>query len=87
MISIGIPILGSVLILICGKYPNLRETVTLVTSVLMFISVCLLIEPVIGGQYPEIVLFEFLPGLEFGFKSSNWYEYLKLSDGYLFRKN
>ena len=31
-------------------------------------SVCLLIEPVIGGQYPEIVLFEFLPGLEFGFK-------------------
>ena len=34
----------------------------------MFISVCLLIEPVIGGQYPEIVLFEFLPGLEFGFK-------------------
>ena len=64
----GIPILGSVLILICGKYPNLRETVTLVTSVLMFISVCLLIEPVIGGQYPEIVLFEFLPGLEFGFK-------------------
>lgn len=66
-LSILIPTVGAVLIALTGKFPNLRETVTLVTAVSLFITVLHLLEPVLNGERPELVLLEMFPGLEIAF--------------------
>ncbi|MBM4189273.1 MAG: monovalent cation/H+ antiporter subunit D family protein [Betaproteobacteria bacterium] len=63
-----IPLLGAVGIALTGKWPNLRESVTLATAVLLFGTVLQLLEPVLAGARPELVLFEILPGLAIAFK-------------------
>ena len=63
-----IPLLGAVGIVLAGKSPNLRESITLATSVLLFGTVLQLLEPVLAGARPELVLFEILPGLNIAFK-------------------
>ena len=39
LLAVSIPLLGAILILVTGKFPNVRETVTLATAVLMFLVV------------------------------------------------
>lgn len=63
-----IPLLGAVGIALAGKWPNLREGVTLATAVLLFGTVLRLLDPVLAGQRPELTLFEILPGLSIAFK-------------------
>ena len=63
-----IPLLGAAGIALAGKWPNLRESVTLATAVLLFGTVLKLLDPVLAGQRPELVLFEILPGLSIAFK-------------------
>jgi len=63
-----IPLLGAVGIALAGKQPNLREGVTLTTAVILFATVLQLLDPVLAGQRPELVLFGFLPGLAIAFK-------------------
>lgn len=63
-----IPLLGAVGIALAGKSPNLREGVTLTTAVLLFGTVLQLLDPVLAGERPELVLFEILPGLNIAFK-------------------
>jgi multicomponent Na+:H+ antiporter subunit D len=63
-----IPLLGAVGIALAGKWPNLRESVTIATAVLLFGTVLQLLDPVLAGERPELVLFEILPGLNIAFK-------------------
>lgn len=63
-----LPLLGALGIALAGKWPNLRESVTIVTAVLLFGSVLKLLDPVLSGARPELVLFEILPGLSIAFK-------------------
>ena len=63
-----IPLLGAVGIALAGKWPNLRESITLATAVLLFGTVLQLLDPVLAGARPELVLFETLPGLSIAFK-------------------
>ncbi|MBK9022211.1 MAG: monovalent cation/H+ antiporter subunit D family protein [Sulfuritalea sp.] len=63
-----IPLLGAVGIVLAGRSPNLRESITLATAVLLFGTVLQLLEPVLAGARPELVLFEILPGLNIAFK-------------------
>jgi len=63
-----IPLLGAVGIALSGKWPNLRESVTITTAVLLFGTVLQLLDPVLAGERPELVLFEILPGLNIAFK-------------------
>ena len=61
--AIIIPLLGSILILLTGKWPNLRETVTIVTSLILFWTVSQIIMSVASGERPEVVFLEIFPGL------------------------
>ncbi len=63
-----IPLVGAVGIALAGKWPNLREGVTLATAVLLFGTVLQLLDPVLAGARPELTLFEILPGLSIAFK-------------------
>ena len=63
-----IPIVGSVLIALTGSVPNLRESVTLATSILLFITVMVLLSRVLNGQLPETGSFEVFQGVEFAFR-------------------
>ena len=63
-----IPTIGAGLIALTGSVPNLREGVTLATSVLLFITVMVLLSRVLGGQVPETGAIEIFQGVEFGFR-------------------
>ncbi|NVJ91552.1 MAG: monovalent cation/H+ antiporter subunit D family protein [Methylocystaceae bacterium] len=68
LLSILIPIIGALLIAVTGKIPNLRESVTMITSVALFLNVLTLLGPVLDGERPELQLIEMFPGLTIGFK-------------------
>jgi len=61
------PLIGAVLISLCGRWPNLRETVTLVTAVILFALVISLYPHVLEGVRPSLVVGEMLPGLRVAF--------------------
>ena len=65
--AILIPLLGSIGILITGKIPNLRETVTLTTAVILFLVVSTLVPTVMAGGRPSVTLLELVPGLNINF--------------------
>jgi len=67
LLSLVIPWIGAVLIALTGRHPNLRETVTLVTSVALFLSVASLGYQVYFGAVPTVTLGEMLPGLSLSF--------------------
>jgi multicomponent Na+:H+ antiporter subunit D len=64
---IGLPLLGAFGIWITGKLPNLRETVTLITAVIVFFLVATLFDNVSAGERPSWVFGEMLPGLAISF--------------------
>lgn len=63
-----LPLVGAVAIALAGKHPNLREGITLITAVVLFACVAQLLEPVLAGLRPEVVLIEPLPGLPISFR-------------------
>ena len=62
------PLLGAVGITLTGKSPNLREAVTLITASALFACVVQLLDPVLAGGRPGLVLMEPLPGLPIAFQ-------------------
>jgi multicomponent Na+:H+ antiporter subunit D len=60
---LAVPLIGTLFIVLTGHRPNLRETVTLVTAITMFVLVASLTPLVMAGQQPEVVFGEMLPGL------------------------
>ncbi len=67
-LALVIPLVGAVGIALAGKWPNLREGVTLATAVLLFGTVLQLLDPVLAGARPELILFDILPWLSIAFK-------------------
>lgn len=65
--AIAVPLIGSIGILLAHKIANLRETITLVTAVTMFLVVGSLTHVVLGGGRPSVTLFEIFPGLDVTF--------------------
>ncbi|MGH6619123.1 MAG: proton-conducting transporter membrane subunit, partial [Alphaproteobacteria bacterium] len=65
--ALAIPLIGTVLIVLTGARPNLREAATLMTAVALFAAVVLLVPEVYGGGRPELRLWQILPGLEIVF--------------------
>ncbi len=61
------PLVGAVLIAFSGRWPNLRETVTLVTAVTLFALVVTLYPAVLDGGRPALVIGQMLPGLNIAF--------------------
>ena len=66
-LALLVPLAGSVLIVLLGRRPNLREAVTLVTSMTMFALVASLFDEVMGGARPQVTILEMLPGLGISF--------------------
>ena len=65
--AVAIPLLGAGLILLAGRYPNLRESVTLVTATALFATVASLAPPVLDGAWPQLSLFDVVPGIALTF--------------------
>jgi len=65
--AVLIPLAGAIGIALAGRWPNLRETVTLVTAVSLAVAVWTLLPDVLAGARPALLLAEFLPGLELKF--------------------
>ncbi len=66
--ALTIPLLGALGIALAGRWPNIRETVTLTTAVAVAIVVWSLIPTLQAGGRPELHFGEMLPGLEIAFK-------------------
>ncbi|MFB3102029.1 MAG: monovalent cation/H+ antiporter subunit D family protein, partial [Alphaproteobacteria bacterium] len=49
-----IPVAGAALVALAGRWPNLRETITLVTAVVLFATVTRLVPGVIDGGRPAV---------------------------------
>ena len=62
-VALAVPALGAVLIALAGRWPNLRETVTLATAALLFAVVLTLLPQVLAGERPAALLLTMLPGL------------------------
>ena len=63
-----VPAAGAGGIALAGRWPNLRETVTLAAAALLFACVLGLVPAVLAGSTPELFLLEMLPGIALGFR-------------------
>ena len=61
--AVLVPFIGTILILLTGRWPNLRDTITIITSVVLFYLVLQIIADVAAGGRPEALLIEIFPGL------------------------
>jgi multicomponent Na+:H+ antiporter subunit D len=66
-LALLIPSVGAILIALTGRWPNLREAVTLVTSALLLVVVAALTREVLGGTRPDVTIVELVPGVPLRF--------------------
>jgi multicomponent Na+:H+ antiporter subunit D len=66
--AVALPLVGLLGILLFGKRPNLRESVTLATGLLLLAVVLSLVPAVLDGARPEVELLQLLPGLSLAFQ-------------------
>jgi multicomponent Na+:H+ antiporter subunit D len=66
--AIVLPVVGSFAVLLLGKWPNARETATLVTGILLFGLVASMAQPVLQGTVQGWTLLEVVPGVTLGFE-------------------
>ena len=64
VLTLVLPIIGGIGIAVTAQRPNCREAVTLVSSVLLFGIVLHLLQKVLSGQIPSLLLIEVMEGLE-----------------------
>lgn len=67
LLTLLLPVAGSIFIALIGeRNKNLRESVTLVVSVLLFITVVTIYQRFINGDFPTVILAEPIVGLSIG---------------------
>jgi multicomponent Na+:H+ antiporter subunit D len=62
-VSLALPLAGALGVALAGLQPNLRETVTLTSATLLFLTVCSLVPSVFAGGRPELTLVTFFPAV------------------------
>jgi formate hydrogenlyase subunit 3/multisubunit Na+/H+ antiporter MnhD subunit len=67
LLALLCPALCSILILIHGKRPNVREAWTLIASCFQFLIVLSMVPTILDGKRVVCYLFSMFPGIEFGF--------------------
>jgi len=65
---LAVPLAGALGIALAGRWPNLRETVTLASAGLLFACVLGLLPTVLRGSTPQLFVLEILPGIALGFR-------------------
>lgn len=68
LLALGLPLLIAIGIAMTGRYPNVRESVTIVGAGLLFGVVIALASQVSEGARPELTLLEPIEGLSFTFR-------------------
>jgi multicomponent Na+:H+ antiporter subunit D len=63
-----VPLAGAAGIAAAGRWPNVREGVTLATAGLLLACVLGLLPTVLAGSLPQLFVLEMLPGLALGFR-------------------
>lgn len=63
-----VPTAGAALISVAGRWPNLREGVTLATSLALFAVILALLPGVLDGERPQLFALEMFPGIAIGFR-------------------
>jgi len=66
--AIAAPVLGALAVSLSGRAPNVRESFTMITTLITFGLVAGLVPEVMSGARPELVLIELLPGLSLRFE-------------------
>ena len=61
--ALFIPVLGALVIAACDRWPDLRETATLITAAALMLCVLALLGPVLSGAQPSLTLVRMLPGI------------------------
>ena len=61
-----LPVLGALLVLVLGRWPNVREGATLATGGTLLLVVLSLLDPVRAGERPAFSLGEVVPGVPLG---------------------
>ena len=67
LLALFLPYVGAIAIWITGRNPNLRESVTLTTALLLLLTVLNLIPAVFAGERPSLTLLTIAPGLSLSF--------------------
>lgn len=67
-LALLLPLAGALLIGLVGRWPNLRETVTLVTAAALMGCVWSLLPEVYAGGRPSLLVGEMMPGFTIAFK-------------------
>ena len=67
-LAIGLPIVGALIILALGKWPNARDGAGIVTAGILFALVLRLLAPIREGLRPEYSILEVLPGVSLSLK-------------------
>ncbi len=61
-----VPFIGSLLILLFGKYPNIRDGISVITAIISFLVILAISNSNVNS---EAILFNIAPGIDFGFKA------------------
>ncbi len=62
-LALLVPLIGALLIALCGRWPDVREAVTLTTAVTLFLVVLQVLEGITLDEPLKVTLVEMLPGL------------------------
>jgi multicomponent Na+:H+ antiporter subunit D len=68
LVLLLLPVVGALGITFTKRWPNVREAITLLTSVLLFVGVWQLLDPVLSGELPQIALLKPLRRLPIAFR-------------------
>ncbi|MBT8328877.1 MAG: monovalent cation/H+ antiporter subunit D family protein, partial [Desulfofustis sp.] len=63
LLALLIPLIGSIFVMLLGKDENLRETISSVSSIALFVVVCSMIPTIFAGQTLYYNLFTILPNV------------------------
>ncbi|MEE8276875.1 MAG: proton-conducting transporter membrane subunit [Alphaproteobacteria bacterium] len=66
--AIAVPLAGALMVAVSGRWPNLREAVTLTAAGVLFLTVLAILPPVLAGGRPAVTLITVLPGLVLAFR-------------------
>lgn len=67
-LALALPLIGAVVIGLVGRWPNLRESVTLITALSLMVCVWSLVPEVMAGGRPALLVGEMMPGFAIAFE-------------------
>ncbi len=68
LLALGLPLLAVAGILLFGRWPNVRDGISLLVALLLTGLIFSLVPRVLAGEQPELLLWEILPGLAIHFR-------------------